>query len=108
MSIDYNLIGRRIKKYRKANQKTQEQLAEYLSVSSGYVSQIERGTTKVSLDTLSNIAAFLCCDVTQLIVHTTKSTERYLYEEFGSLFCRLNDRQKKLLIEIMAVILEFK
>ena len=108
MSIDYKLIGSRIKQYRKANRKTQEQLAEHLSVSSGYISQIERGTTKVSLDTLSNIAVFLSCDVTDLIVHTTRHTEGYLYEEFGNLFCRLNDRQRKLLLELMAVILEYK
>ncbi len=46
MSMDYNLIGSRIKQRRREAMLTQENLAEKLSVSVGYVSQIERGITK--------------------------------------------------------------
>ena len=45
MSVDYQLIGRRISQYRRAERKTQENLAEGLGVSVGYISQIERGVT---------------------------------------------------------------
>ena len=43
MSIDYKIIGKRIKERRKICQITQETLAEKLGVSVGYISQIERG-----------------------------------------------------------------
>ena len=59
MAVDYAVIGRRIKLKRKRLGKTQDDVAEALSVSVGYISQIERRATKISLDTLSEIANFL-------------------------------------------------
>ena len=50
MRIDYKLIGNRIKTERKKSGITQEVLAEMLDVTVGYVSQVERGITKISLE----------------------------------------------------------
>ena len=49
MNVDYKLIGERIQKTRKSKGMTQDVLAEKLGVSIGYVSQVERGITKISL-----------------------------------------------------------
>ena len=46
---------------------TQERLAEALSVSVGYISQIERGVTKINLDTLAAVAAHLNCELSELV-----------------------------------------
>ena len=43
MNVDYGAIGQRIKQVRRSRDMTQERLAEALSVSVGYISQIERG-----------------------------------------------------------------
>ena len=56
MNVDYGAIGRRIKQVRRSRDMTQERLAEALSVSVGYISQIERGVTKINLDTLAAVA----------------------------------------------------
>ena len=48
MNVDYGAIGRRIKQVRRSRDMTQERLAEALSVSVGYISQIERGVTNQS------------------------------------------------------------
>ena len=53
MNVDYGAIGQRIKQVRRSRDMTQERLAEALSVSVGYISQIERGVTKINLDTLA-------------------------------------------------------
>ena len=53
MSIDYKLIGKRIKTKRQHIGLTQEKMAEHLLVSVGYVSQIERGISKPNLEMLS-------------------------------------------------------
>ena len=42
MNVDYGAIGQRIKQVRRSRDMTQERLAEALSVSVGYISQIER------------------------------------------------------------------
>ena len=67
MSVDYAAIGQRIKGRRREQKRTQEWLAEQLQVSVGYISQIERGVTKVNLDTLSEIGASLGCDLGELV-----------------------------------------
>ena len=59
MNIDFSLIGQRIKQKRKAIKITQEKLAEELSVTVGYVSQIEGGRVKVNLEMLGKIATII-------------------------------------------------
>ena len=107
MSVDYQLIGRRISQYRRAERKTQENLAEGLGVSVGYISQIERGVTKVSLDTLSNIAQLLDCDMTELLDGTAYGRRDYMNDELKQLESGLTDRQKKLLYEVMQAIRKY-
>ena len=59
MSIDFKLIGSRIKTTRKKAGRTQEWLAEQIDVSVGYISQIERGDYSPSV-TLALKLAKLC------------------------------------------------
>lgn len=107
MSVDYTLIGSRIRTQRKLYRKTQENLAEYLSVSVGYISQIERGVTKVSLDTLSNISSFLSCDITELISNVNLNQNEYMNEELNLKIKTLSARQKKLLLEIIEAVAKY-
>lgn len=106
MAIDYSIIGQRIKEKRHNLKKTQEDLAEFLSVSVGYVSQIERGVTKVNLDTLSKISIFLGCDITDLLHSTSYQKSDYLNQEFSELIFKLNDSNRKLAYEILNVLLK--
>ena len=102
--VDYKLIGSRIRERRRAQKKTQEMLAEHLSVSVGYVSQIERGVTKVSLDTLANICILLSCDLPSLLTAASPDQEFYLHDELETAYKKLNTQQKKLLLDIIEVI----
>ncbi|MDE5984528.1 MAG: helix-turn-helix domain-containing protein, partial [Eubacterium sp.] len=67
MSVDYKQIGKRIQKERKKTSITQETLAEMLDVSTGYISQIERGITKANLTTIDNICNHIGCDLSYII-----------------------------------------
>ncbi|MDE6663295.1 MAG: helix-turn-helix domain-containing protein [Lachnospiraceae bacterium] len=67
MGIDYIKLGKNIKYCRKQKNITQEQLAEALDLSTGFVSQIERGVGRMSLDTLINICDFLECSAGDII-----------------------------------------
>ncbi|MSS64067.1 helix-turn-helix domain-containing protein [Velocimicrobium porci] len=106
MAIDYHIIGQRIKEKRHGLKKTQEDLAEFLSVSVGYVSQIERGITKVNLDTLSKISIFLECDIADLLHSTSYQSNDYLNQEFSELILKLNDSNRKLAYEILYILLK--
>ena len=50
--MDYYKIGQRIRKFRKANNLSQEQLAEKIGISVTHLSHIETGNTKLSLQVL--------------------------------------------------------
>ena len=53
MELDYKAIGKRIKIARIKADLTQERLAERIEISPTHLSNIETGTTRVSLSTLS-------------------------------------------------------
>ena len=97
MTIDYKFLGERIKSQRKAKGKTQENFAEYLNVSVGYVSQIERGITKVSLERLMDISEYLGCNISFLLEGTNSKDEKYLTNEFNELFQKLSISEKRTL-----------
>jgi transcriptional regulator with XRE-family HTH domain len=65
--VDYKAIGRRIAFYRKKASITQAVLSEKLGVSEGYISQLERGSAKIPLPRLVQIADFLGVDVALLV-----------------------------------------
>ncbi len=56
MELDYKAIGKRIKIARIQCDLTQERLSEQVEISPTHLSNIETGTTKVSLTTIVNIA----------------------------------------------------
>lgn len=106
MSVDYRVIGQRVQRIRKEQKLTQEQLAERLAVSVGYISQIERGVTKANLDMLSNISSYLDCPLAELICGVASGQKSYLSGELEDLYSMMDDVQKQLLCKIAQNILE--
>ncbi|UQT49010.1 helix-turn-helix transcriptional regulator [Flavonifractor plautii] len=97
MNVDYGAIGQRIKQVRRSRDMTQERLAEALSVSVGYISQIERGVTKINLDTLAAVAAHLNCELSELVTGVSVLQGRYLEGELAQLVDQMDGRQRKML-----------
>lgn len=97
MSIDYKLLGNRIKEQRIAKGTTQEHFAEQMDVSVGYVSQMERGITKISLERLSIISDYLNCDMGFLLEGVNSNDEVYLEKDFQKLYKRLSSYEKRML-----------
>lgn len=108
MAIDYKLIGSRIKAERKKKDMTQEMLAEKLGVSVGYVSQVERGITKISLDLLASISDILECDVAELVCASSVDSENYLRQEISRNYDKLSNKERRLVDGIIQLILENK
>ena len=66
--LDYKSIGKRIRHYRKRRGYTQEQLGLNINTSGAYISNIERGVKKPSLDNLVSIAETLDITVNDMIM----------------------------------------
>ena len=101
MNVDYKLIGGRIQKARKSQGMTQDVLAEKLGVSIGYVSQVERGITKISLDLLGAISSILGCDIASLITGSATNSIEYIESELLSEIRKLDGKKKKYILEII-------
>ncbi len=108
MNIDYALIGARIKAKRKERLMTQEMMAEALDVSVGYVSQVERGVTKISLDLLAEISSILDCDISVFVSGTAVSGENYLKSELSDKFDMLPARDKKLVLGMIEMMMQMQ
>ncbi len=67
MELNYKAIGKRIKISRIKSDLTQERLAEIVGVSPSHMSNIETGTTRVSLTTIVAIANALYVTVDELL-----------------------------------------
>jgi transcriptional regulator with XRE-family HTH domain len=84
MELDYKAIGKRIRIARIRADLTQEGLAARVSLSPSHMSNIETGTTRVSLTTIVNLANALGVTVDDLLcdnlVHAQRQPERELRE----------------------------
>ena len=89
--MDYQYMGRQIRKRRRELGKTQEWLAEQSEVSTSFIGHIERGSRKASLETLVKISLALQCtlDVLALPPRSTLTRDGYSQDE-------LNQAQKLL------------
>lgn len=101
MAVDFKLIGKRIQNKRKSIHKTQEDMAEYLDVSVGYISNMERGATKISLTTLANISDFLGCDLSELVSQTSTGSADYLKSELNEIIDAFSNCEKNILLNLL-------
>ena len=106
MNVDYALIGKRIKAERMRQGLTQEVMAERLDVTIGYVSQVERGITKISLDLLAKIATVLNCDIAGFVTNSSIENDAYLSDEINREIRKLGSRDKKLVMALVRALLE--
>lgn len=67
MALNYTIIGKNIKRTRKEKKLTQEKLAEIINKCPSYISYIETGKRKLSLESLVDIANALYVSSDELL-----------------------------------------
>lgn len=107
MNIDYSIIGKRIKESRKLKNYTQENLAEFLNVSDAYISRIERGTTKINLETLAKLCSILDISLSYVLTGVVYSEDDYLKSEISELLKECSSEKIKLIAEIIKPIVKY-
>ena len=82
--MDYYKIGQKIRKFRKAQNLSQEELAEKIGISTTHMSHIETGNTKLSLPVFVELAEALNVQADDLLndreVISTSKANRELSE----------------------------
>lgn len=99
--IDYASIGRRIAMYRKKRSMTQAALSERLGVSESYVSQVERGSAKVSLPRLAEIAELLDVDIALLVSDQAVVSPQPINTEIFEIIQEWPTERISLLVELL-------
>lgn len=104
MSLDFTIIGQRIK-YARLNKKlTQENLAEKLDVSVAFLSRIERGTMSINLKRLSQICSILGVSEGEILNGCSQNSKNYLSSEFSDLLKTCSPDKLKLIYDIALII----
>lgn len=103
MSLDYKKIGSKIQMRRRAKGITQEAMAEALDFSVGFISQVERGITKMSLDSLYEIAHFLDCSVGDIIDEDIPYRSAYSQVDFNAMYELLSPKDQRLFFYMLEV-----
>ena len=102
--VDYKAIGRRINKHRKNIRMTQAVLSEKLDVSESFISQVERGTTRVSLQRLDQISEILNVDISLLVSNIGNIENGKVYSEIDEIIKEWSDHKKELLVKVLICI----
>ena len=76
MSIDYSMIGIRIRRQRLSVGMTQDAAAETAGITTVYLSKIENGKAAPTLDTLARVCAAICADLAYIICGGASTGEK--------------------------------
>lgn len=101
MELDYRMIGHKIQNKRRIKGVTQEAMAEALDFSVGFISQVERGVTKLSLDSLYSITQYLDCSIADIIDTPEIDSFSYHFEELEIMYQKLSTKDQQLFFCIM-------
>ena len=97
MALDYQAIGIRIRRFRKAQGLTQQALAELSGQEPSNVSHIERGATKLGLPTIVNIANALGVTVDDLLCDSLKQSRASFEREICELLADCTHPELKII-----------
>ena len=101
VSVDYILIGKRIRERRRSRNISQERLAELIDKSTVFVSNLENGKRGASLDSIVNICIALDLSLDELIFGTQKEYNDEHADAVLSMFQRCTENEKRFLTELL-------
>lgn len=81
--LDYTKIGMRIRQARKSKRWSQEELAKRCGISMPFLGHIERGTRKMSLETLVSLCRELDMDADELLWGIPNASDGALLHMWG-------------------------
>lgn len=99
MSLNYQVIGQRIRNYRQQRNLSQISVAEKIDKSATYISYLESGTKHPSLETLVALANLLGVTADMLLGENLEHTRLVLEVEYQHLFHDCSEQEKRFLVE---------
>ena len=101
MMLDYYGIGQKIRKFRNAQNLSQERLAEKIGISTVHMSHIETGNTKLSLAVFVNIATALQVSADDLLFSAPANQKSVAFNELSEVLDACSPQEAKVIAEII-------
>lgn len=99
--MNYYEIGQRIRKFRKAYNFSQEQLAEKVGISTTHMSHIETGNTKLSLSVFVKIAEALSVQTDELLYDIPPINRTIIKHEIEEILDSCSQQDMHVLIDVI-------
>ena len=104
--LDYRIIGERLKAKRKSSGLTQEEVAELVNITVVYLSKIENGHVRPTLDLLCQICEIVGLDLGDLFSSVSTNSDAYQNEKVVQLFNACSPAVKPIALELLAKLSE--
>ena len=104
MNINYALIGRRVKEIRAQQKMSQEELAEMIEMSVPYISYIETGKKRPSLDALIRIGNALGVTLDELLNGNQLYNPTEYQTDIDLLMADCSPNEKRLIFELISAL----
>lgn len=104
--IDYEQMGKTIRKYRKAMGLSQEKLAEIMRLSREYISRLECGRETASLDTVVQLSRVLDITVDLLVKNSDLKEPAMIEVEIKNQLKDCSEAEKAFLIDCMTALIK--
>lgn len=102
--MNYYEIGQRIRKFRKAYNLSQEELAERVGISTTHMSHIETGNTKLSLPVFVDIADALSVQTDELLHDTPQTNKTHIKQELTEILDSCSPQDAYIIIDIIKAV----
>ncbi len=99
-------LGRQIAKFRKNRGLKQEELAEMVSLSTSYISAIERGVKNPTLENFISIANVLKVSSDELLREELEVRFDIQMTQLGAMLESLDDNEKERILHVVAVMIK--
>lgn len=103
-TIDFNLIGRKIRQIRLEKGLTQEYISNIADVNISHISNIEKGRTKISLTTLVHVCNALDTTVDRILNGEYTSSASVLDHEILKALQNVPDDTKEKILKIIQIL----
>ena len=100
--MDYKIIGSRLKGFRVAAGLTQENVAEQVGITVVYLSKIENGHVRPTIDLLQMICTTVGCDLGSIFCNVSPTTRGYQSERVLELFHSCSPEVKPIALNLLA------
>lgn len=106
MELDYRAIGKRVKIARIRADMTQEALAEKVALSPTHLSNIETGTTRVSLSSIIRLANALSVTADDLLCDSIVKARPQVEQDIAAVLADCDDLEIRMIRDVAVAVKE--